>query len=98
MFGAVTKYLFMYLLGIRQPKGGTAYEKVIVSPCFVNGMNKAKGHITTENGIVSVEYKKNGKNAEIKVFADPKIEAVFEFGGQSIPFSGEKTFNVELGE
>lgn len=98
MFGAVTKYLFMYLLGIRQPKGSAGYKKVIVSPCLVNGMDRAKGHITTEKGVVSVEYEKKGRLAEIKVFADPKIEAVFEFGGKEIPFSGENTFTVELGE
>ena len=98
MFGAVTKYLFMYLLGIRQSKESAGYEEIVISPCFVDGMNKAKGHITTQRGVISVEYEKKEKTAEIKVFADPKIKAVFEFGGQKIPFSGEKTFTVELGE
>lgn len=96
MFGAVTKYLFMYLLGIRQPKDGAGYEKVIVSPCFVPCVDSAKGHITTQNGVVGVEFKKNNEKAEIKVCADPKIKAVFEFDGQKIPFSGEKIFIIDL--
>ncbi len=96
MFGAVTKYLFKYLLGIRQPENSAGYEKVIISPCFVDGLNTAKGHITTQNGIVSVEYKKDGNSAEVKVFADPKINAVFEFGDDKIPFNGEKTFTVRI--
>ncbi len=96
MFGAVTKYLFSYLLGIRQTKDSVAYKNVIISPCFVEGMDKAKGHITTENGIISVEYVKDGNTAKIKAFADERINAVFEYGNEKIPFSGEKEFTVEL--
>ncbi len=96
MFGAVTKYLFIYLLGIEQTKESVAYKSVIISPRFVDGMNFAKGHITTENGVISVEYKKDGNTAKIKAFADERINAVFEYGDIKIPFSGEKEFTVEL--
>ena len=98
MFGAVTKYIFMYLLGIRQVKGGVAYKDVVISPCFVDGMNEAKGHITTENGIIRVEYKKNGGEAVVRVSADERINAVFEHGDEKIPFSGEREFIVKIGE
>lgn len=96
MFGAVTKYLYMYLLGIRQPADSAGYEKVIISPCFVDGMNRAKGHITTVNGIVSVEYEKNGNTATVKVFADPRIKSSFVYNGETTEFSGEKIFTVEI--
>ena len=96
MFGAVTKYLFLYLLGIRQPESSAGYEKVIISPCFVDGMNRAKGHITTERGVISVEYEKIGNTATVKAYADPKIKAVFEHNGTRTEFSGEKTFTVEI--
>ena len=96
MFGAATKYLFMYLLGIRQPEGEAGYKKAVISPRFVDGLSRAKGHITTENGIISVEYVKDEKSATVKVFADPKIEAVFEHNGINTPFSGEKEFNIEI--
>lgn len=95
MFGAATKYLFMYLLGIRQPEDGAGYKKAVISPRFVEGLNKAKGHITTEKGIISVEYVRDEKCATVKVFADPKIEAVFEHNGIRTPFSGEKVFNIK---
>ncbi len=96
MFGAVTKYLFSRLLGISQAKDSVAYQNAVISPCFVEGMDFAKGHITTENGIISVEYKKDGNTAKVKVFADERINAVFEYGNEKIPFSGEKEFTVEL--
>ncbi len=98
MFGAATKYIFMYLLGIMQPKNSYGYEKVVISPRFVDGMNYAKGHITTENGIVSVEYKKADGKATVKVFADSSIKAVFDCCGICEEFSGEKEFTVSIGE
>ncbi len=97
MFGAVTKYIFIYLLGIKQPAESCGYEKVVISPCFVDGMDFAKGHITTEKGIISVEYKKCGNKATVKVFADPKIKAVFDCCGICDEFSGEKEFTVSIG-
>lgn len=96
MFGAVTKYLFTYLLGIRQPSGGAGFEEVVISPCFVDGMNRAKGHITTRNGVISVEYEKHGGEATVKVFADPRIKAKFDCRGLKRSFSGKKTFKVKL--
>ena len=96
MFGAVVKYLFIYLLGIRQPNDSVAYENVIINPRFVDGINNAKGHITTENGRISVEYEKKGNVATVKVNADPKINAIFEYNGEKIPFSGEREFSVEV--
>ena len=96
MFGAVVKYLFMYLLGIRQAEGGAAYENVVINPRFVDGINSAKGHITTANGIISVEYKKTGNAATVKVCADPKINAIFEYNGEKTPFNGEREFKVEV--
>lgn len=96
MFGAVTKYIFTYLLGISQPEESAGFESIVISPRFVDGMNTAKGHITTERGIISVEYKKDGGVAEVKVFADPRIKAVFDCGGVKESFSGEKEFIVKL--
>ena len=96
MFGSVTKYLFTYLLGIRQPENGAAYKDVVITPCFVEGMNRAKGHLTTASGVVSVDYVRNGNKATVKVYADPNINAVFAYGGKSTEFSGEATFEVEV--
>lgn len=96
MFGAVTKNIFTSLLGIRQPKDSVAFRKAVISPVFVDGMNRAKGHITTENGVISVEYTKAEGKATVKVFADEKIDAVFAYGEMNVPFSGEAEFTVEI--
>ncbi len=78
MFGAVVQYLFTHLLGIGQDEGSSKYDKITVSPKFVEGINNAKGHITTPNGIISVEYEKNGNTADVTVYIPENIKAIFK--------------------
>ena len=96
MFGAVTKNLFKYFLGIRQPEDSAGFNKAIVSPVFVDGINRAKGHVTTENGVIRVDFTKACGKAHVKVFADERIDATFVYGDMSVPFSGEAEFVVEI--
>lgn len=60
MFGALTRYLFTYLLGISQSPDSAGFEKIVIKPCLVNGMDKASGYIVTEKGKISVAYEKTG--------------------------------------
>ena len=60
MFGALTRYLFTYLLGISQSPDSAGFEKIVIKPCLVNGMDKASGYIVTEKGKISVTYEKTG--------------------------------------
>ena len=62
MFGAVTTYLYEYILGIKQCEGSYGFDRITISPAYIEGLDYAKGHITTDKGIISVSYKKeNGK-------------------------------------
>ena len=64
MFGAVTTYLFEYILGIKQAEDSCGFDSITISPAYVDSIDYAKGHITTEKGIISVAYEKvNGKAA-----------------------------------
>lgn len=96
MFGAVSKYLFTKLLGISQPEDSCGFESVVISPVFVNGMDRAKGHITTVKGRISVEYEKNDSEATVKLYAEPGIEASFVYGDINESFSGNAEFVVKL--
>ena len=96
MFGAVTKNLFKYFLGIRQPDDSAGFKKAIISPVFVDGINRAKGHITTENGVISVDFTKACGKAHIKIFADERIDATFVYGDVNVPFRGETEIVVEI--
>lgn len=96
MFGASTKYIFLYLLGIRQNTDSAAYEKVTISPVFVDGLNRCKGHITTVKGKIAVSYEKCGTKATVKVFADPAIQCEFVYGDFKAPVCGDAQFTVTV--
>ncbi len=76
MFGAVTRYLFEYILGIRQVKNRAGYEKIIIAPVCLDYLDFAKGKINTIKGEISVEYKDNKAIIEIP----ENVDAVFTLG------------------
>ncbi len=80
MFGAVTRYLFEYILGIRQAEDSVAYEKVIIEPVCMEEIPFASGKITTVKGEFSVEYNED----EIAVTIPEKINAVLKINGKEI--------------
>ncbi|MBQ8944449.1 MAG: hypothetical protein IJ050_08115, partial [Clostridia bacterium] len=96
MFGAVTKYLFTRLLGIRQPDDSAGFEKVVISPCLVEGLNYVKGHITTLNGEIGVEIKKQNGKAVIKAYADKRIKAEIVCAGICKAFSDSVEVEIEI--
>ncbi len=54
MFGAVTTYLFEYLLGIQQDRDSCGFERVTITPAYLNELSYVSGHITTPKGIIRV--------------------------------------------
>ena len=96
MFGAVTKLLFTYILGITQPENEAGFKNVIISPRFVDKLNKAKGHITTVNGIVSVEYEKINNKVKLYIFADERTNAEFRYKDYVRKISGKCEFEIEI--
>ena len=88
MFGAVSRYLFEYILGIRQKEDSVRYEKVVIRPKCMRTVTEAKGHITTASGVVSVNYNKE----RIRVSVPEKTEAVLILDGREYPLkSGTET-------
>ena len=85
MFGAVTRYLFRYILGITQ--SGAGYDSIVIEPKCVSLLTEASGHITTRHGKLAVSYKRvDGViSAQIEVPAD--TEAVFALGGRKYGLS-----------
>ena len=58
MFGAVATYLYEYILGIKQEKGSYGFDRISISPSYVDSINWAKGHIVTEKGRIEVSYER----------------------------------------
>ena len=57
MFGAVSEYIFNFLLGIRQTEESAGYSEVEISPAYIPGCGDISGSIMTKNGRISVEVK-----------------------------------------
>ncbi len=97
MFGALTRYLFTYFLGIRQQPGSAGFEKPLISPCLVDGMDRASGYITTVRGKIEVSYVKNKNSADFTVTLPEGVSAVFEFGGKTSSLKqGKNVLSVSL--
>ena len=71
MFGAVTKYLFEYILGIRQTRNSVGYDEIIIEPVCMEYLPAAKGKIKTIKGEIAVEYDEK----EISIILPENIKA-----------------------
>lgn len=95
MFGALTRYLFTYLLGISQAEDSIGFEKITIKPCLVNGMNKASGYITTAVGKIAVAYEKTGDKVSFTVELPENTTAEFECGEYKATLTaGENKFSI----
>lgn len=79
MFGAVTKYLIQYVLGIKQT-GNKNFENIIIEPVCVPYIDRAEGFITTKNGKISVKYTTENNVVKFSIKVDKNIKAIFQFG------------------
>lgn len=97
MFGAVTAYLYDYLLGIRAKDGCAGYSEIVISPVIVDGINSVEGYRTLKSGVVSVSYKKNGNSVEFTIGIPENQPAEFVFKDEKhILCSGENKFELKL--
>lgn len=97
MFGAMTRYIFTFLLGIGQEKESAGFEKVRIAPKLVNGMDRASGHITTLRGKIAVAFTKTEEKADFTVTLDKGMSGVFELGGTTAQLhEGENRITVGL--
>lgn len=81
MFGSVTRFLFQYILGIRQQEDSAGYEKVVIAPCDLPDLRYAKGHVTTKKGRVYVEFCRMDGQICFRFHLDSSVQAVFSFAG-----------------
>lgn len=93
MFGAVTAYLYDYLLGIRSKNGSAGYREIIIAPVFVDNINSLEGHRTLKSGKVSVSYKRKGNSVifDIEIPENQPAEFIFEGTAHSL-ISGKNHF------
>lgn len=93
MFGAVTAYIFEYLLGIKQAKNTAGYTSLCISPQAVSKFGRMSGSMETPNGIVSVSYQNVDGKVSFTINVPKNTNAVFDGYGKKIELSeGENSF------
>lgn len=82
MFGAVTRYLFMYILGIRQKESSCCYNDFVIEPMNIADLSYAEGYITTKNGKISVKFVRVDSCIDFTISIEAE-GADFRFGNYS---------------
>lgn len=88
MFGAVTAYLFEYILGIKQKADTAGYTSLVIEPVMVSKLNRASGSMTVPAGVVAVSYEKKAGRVKFEITIPKGVEAVLSV------FGSEKKLNV----
>lgn len=78
MFGAVTRYFFEYILGIRQTKDSCAFEQIVIEPLCIKEISRAKGQVKTPKGIIIVIYDEKSICVEIP----ENVNGILRFAGR----------------
>lgn len=92
MFGAVTAYLFEYILGIKQKTGSYGYEQIVIDPAKIDALPAAKGHITVKGGRIEVSYKQEGDLRKTSVSVPDGVCATINTpAGDTITLQGPAT-------
>ncbi len=95
MFGAVTAYLFEYLLGIRQRPGTVGYHDLVIEPLLTKQLDHLAGTQNVGDGTVGVAWKREGDSFEVTVTVPTSVKAVLKIGGNETPLRvGENTVRV----
>ena len=69
MFGAPVRYLFQYLLGIRQAEGNCAWREIVFDPYLPEGVNELSGSLETAQGVLRARLWRENGEVRAEIFA-----------------------------
>ena len=81
MFGAVVRYLFQYLLGIRQSEKSAGFARVTIAPVLPEGLDSASGSVIVPQGKIAVSWSKTPNGTAFTVEIPANVDAEFRCGG-----------------
>ena len=95
MFGAVTAYLYDYLLGIRQPEDAAGYRTLEIAPVFAAPLSRVSGFRRLKQGRVDVSWEREGDRIRLTVTLPPHLPAVLLAEGERVPLQeGKNEYTV----
>lgn len=98
MFGAATRYLFSFILGITQEKTSAGYEHILIAPQIPDGLNYASGHITTVHGKISVTFKRTESEADFYVTVPQRARFTYGSDCEFELRDGENHIHIDFEE
>lgn len=98
MFGAVTRYLFSFILGITQEKNSAGYEKIVIAPQIPDGLNRASGHITTVRGEIAVSFIRTEREMDFYVTVPQKAWFTYGSDCEYELWEGENHIHIDFEE
>ena len=98
MFGSSVRFLFEYILGIRQTKDSSGFDSIIIAPQKIEGLYKAKGHITCRYGKISVSYDTIEQSRDFVIEVPNDVMALFKYENYEILLKcGKNTISCKGG-
>lgn len=98
MFGAATRYLFSFILGITQEKNSAGYEHILIAPQIPDGLNYVSGHITTVRGKISVTFKRTESEADFYVTVPQRARFTYGSDCEFELWDGENHIHIDFEE
>ena len=93
MFGAVTAYLYDYLLGIRVSRKADHTASIRISPVMTETVNRLSGSRVVDGVRISVAYTKEAGSIRLAVTLSEDTDAVLTWCGETCPLAaGENLF------
>lgn len=94
MFGAAVRYLFQYVLGIRQADGSCAFREIVIDPAQISALRHASGKLTTARGEIAVTVDRDAGTLTVTI--PDGIAATCRLHGNSTPLpAGSHTLPLD---
>jgi len=92
MFGAPARFLFTRILGITQEADSAGYRKLLLKPCFPNGLHQVSGQLALPCGAVQVSWHNQDGTITYEATLPDGVPARLEADGRS--FEAHSGYNV----
>lgn len=90
MFGAAVRYLFQYILGVRQAADSCGFQNVVIEPAQISALRYASGSLTTVRGEIAVTVDRDKNTLTVRI--PDGIDAVCRQSGKETPLhAGDQT-------
>lgn len=82
MFGACSRYLFTYLLGVQQKRTSAAHREFMIAPKIPKMLRRARGCVKLAAGNVSVSWSREAERIRFEILLPEQTECDFVYASE----------------